>query len=41
MPKFANIVTIEVTAGRRDQLLPLLAAHKARSLKMNRAPYNS
>ena len=33
MPKFANVVTIEVTAGRRDQLLPLLAAHKARCLK--------
>jgi len=33
MPKFANVVTIEVALGRRDQLLPLLAAHKARSLK--------
>jgi (4S)-4-hydroxy-5-phosphonooxypentane-2,3-dione isomerase len=33
MPKFANVVTIEVAPGRRDQLLPLLAAHKARSLK--------
>lgn len=33
MPKFANVVTIEVTPGRRDQLLPLLAAHKARCLK--------
>jgi (4S)-4-hydroxy-5-phosphonooxypentane-2,3-dione isomerase len=33
MPKFANVVTIEVAQGRRDQLLPLLAAHKARSLK--------
>src|SRR5262249_11119226 len=33
MPKFANVVTIEVALGRRDQLLPLLAAHKTRSLK--------
>jgi quinol monooxygenase YgiN len=33
MPKFANIVTIEVAAGRRDQILSLLAAHKARCLK--------
>ena len=33
MPKFANVVTIEVAPGRRDQLLPLLAAHKARCLK--------
>src|SRR5215813_698532 len=33
MPKFANVVTIEVAAGRRDQLLPLLTAHAARSLK--------
>jgi quinol monooxygenase YgiN len=33
MPKFANVVTIEVAQGRRDQFLPLLAAHKARSLK--------
>ena len=33
MPKFANVVTIEVTSGRRDQLVALLAAHKARSLK--------
>jgi quinol monooxygenase YgiN len=32
MPKFANVVTIEAAAGRRDQLLPLLAAHKARTL---------
>jgi autoinducer 2-degrading protein len=31
MAKFANVVTIEVTPGRRDQLLPLLAAHQARS----------
>ena len=33
MPKFANVVTTEVAPGRRDQLLPLLAAHKARCLK--------
>src|SRR5215510_8700417 len=33
MPKFANVVTIEVALGPRDQLLPLLAAHKARCLK--------
>ena len=33
MPKFANVVTIEVAPGRRDHLLPLLAAHKARCLK--------
>jgi quinol monooxygenase YgiN len=33
MPKFANVVTIEVAAGRRDHILPLLAAHKARCLK--------
>jgi len=32
MPKFANIVTIEVALGRRDQVATLLAAHKARSL---------
>jgi quinol monooxygenase YgiN len=33
MPKFANVVTIEVAAGRRDQMLSLLAAHRARCLK--------
>lgn len=33
MPKFANVVTIEVTPGRKAQLLALLAAHKERSLK--------
>jgi (4S)-4-hydroxy-5-phosphonooxypentane-2,3-dione isomerase len=33
MPKFANVVTIEVAPGQRDQILPLLAAHKARCLK--------
>jgi (4S)-4-hydroxy-5-phosphonooxypentane-2,3-dione isomerase len=30
---FASVVTIEVATGRRDQFLPLLAAHKARCLK--------
>ena len=30
MPKFANVVTIEVAPGRRDQVVTLLAAHKAR-----------
>jgi quinol monooxygenase YgiN len=29
MPKLANVVTIEVTSGRRDQVVTLLA-HKAR-----------
>src|SRR5215469_7657817 len=33
MPKFANVVAIEVVPGRRDQVLSLLEAHKARSLK--------
>jgi (4S)-4-hydroxy-5-phosphonooxypentane-2,3-dione isomerase len=33
MPKFATVGTIEITPGRRDHLLPLLAAHKARCLK--------
>jgi (4S)-4-hydroxy-5-phosphonooxypentane-2,3-dione isomerase len=33
MPKFANIVTIEVAPGQRDQILPLLEAHKPRRLK--------
>ena len=33
MPKFANIVTIEVASGRRDQVVTLLEAHKARCLK--------
>ena len=32
MPKLVNVVTIEVTAGRKDQFLSLLAAHKSRSL---------
>ena len=33
MPRFANVVTIEVTPGQRDQILTLLEAHKARCLK--------
>jgi (4S)-4-hydroxy-5-phosphonooxypentane-2,3-dione isomerase len=33
MPKLAIIGTIEVTPGRRDQVLPLLMAHRARCLK--------
>ena len=33
MAKFANVVTIEVAPGRRDQFLPLLVSHQARSLK--------
>jgi len=33
MPNFANVVTIEVALGRRDQVVTLLAAHKARCLK--------
>ena len=30
MPKFANVVTINVAPGQRDQVVTLLAAHKAR-----------
>jgi quinol monooxygenase YgiN len=30
MPKFANVVTIEIAPGRRDQVVSLLLAHKAR-----------
>jgi (4S)-4-hydroxy-5-phosphonooxypentane-2,3-dione isomerase len=30
MPKFANVVTIEVAPGQRDQVVTLLLAHKAR-----------
>ena len=30
MPKFANVVTIEIAPGRRDQVVALLLAHKAR-----------
>jgi quinol monooxygenase YgiN len=33
MPKLANVVTIEVAPGRRDQVVTSLAAHKARSLR--------
>ena len=33
MPKFATVGTIEIASGRRDQLLPLLVAHKASCLK--------
>ena len=33
MSKFANVVTIEVAPGRRDQVATLVAAHKARCLK--------
>jgi quinol monooxygenase YgiN len=30
MSKFVNVVTIEVAPGQRDQVVTLLAAHKAR-----------
>jgi quinol monooxygenase YgiN len=30
MSKFANVVTIEVVPGRKDQVVALLLAHKAR-----------
>jgi len=33
MPKFALIASIEAAPGRRDELLPLLLAHRARCLK--------
>jgi quinol monooxygenase YgiN len=33
MSKFANVVTIEVAPGRRDQVAALVAAHKVRCLK--------
>jgi len=33
MPKFVNVVTIEVAPGRRNQVATLLVAHKARCLK--------
>ena len=33
MAKLAIVGTIEVAPGRRDQLLPLLTAHRARCLK--------
>jgi|SRR5581483_291568 quinol monooxygenase YgiN len=32
-PKLVIVGTVEIAAGRRDQLLPLLMAHKARCLK--------
>ena len=32
MPKVANVVTIEVAPGQRDQFVPMLAAHKTRCL---------
>ena len=40
MSKFANVVTIEVATGRRDEVVALLLAHKAR-LKNEPAPCNS
>ena len=33
MPKLAIVATIEVAPERRDQLLPLLMAHRGRCLK--------
>ena len=33
MPRLAIVATIEVAPGRRDELLPLLMAHRARCLK--------
>jgi quinol monooxygenase YgiN len=33
MARFANIVTVEVAQGRKEQLLPSLMAHRARCLK--------
>jgi len=33
MTKLANVVVIEAAPGRRNEILPLLAAHKARCLK--------
>jgi quinol monooxygenase YgiN len=33
MPKFALIGTVEVAPGRMDEFLPLLMAHRVRSLK--------
>ena len=30
MPRFANVVTIEIAPGHRDQVVTALAAHKAR-----------
>jgi len=33
MPKLAIIGTIDLVPGQRDQVLPLLMAHRARCLK--------
>ena len=33
MPKLALIATVEAAPGKRDQVLPLLKAHGARSVK--------
>jgi len=33
MPKFVNVVTIEVAPGRRNEVATLLVAHKVRCLK--------
>ena len=33
MPKLAIVATIEVAPGKRDEVLPLLLAHRARSLR--------
>jgi quinol monooxygenase YgiN len=33
MPKIAIIATIDITPGQRDQLLPLLTAHRGRCLR--------
>ena len=33
MPQFALFATIESAPGRRDELVPLLMAHRARCLK--------
>ena len=33
MPKLAIIGTLEVAPGRKDEVLPLLMAHRARCLK--------
>ena len=38
MPKFAIIGTFDVAPGRRDQLVPLLMAHRARCLKDEPGP---
>ena len=32
MPKLAIVATIEIAAGHRDELIPLLKAHRARCL---------